>query len=229
MQSQMRSRVVDVDAATERSYLVRVYGWMTAALAITGSVAMLTAQSEAATRFIFAHPGVFLGLFIVEVLLVLSLAMAVHRLSPAVAMAAFVAYAAINGLTLSAIFLIYTKVSIATTFFVAGGTFGAMAIWGATTKRSLDGLRNFAMMGIVGFFIASIVNIFMHSETVYWLATYVGVLVFTALAAYHTQKIRQMRMGATTQGTILGALMLYMDFINLFLFLLQIFGDNRRR
>jgi FtsH-binding integral membrane protein len=228
MESQMRARAVETDAASEREYLVRVYGWMTAALAVTGIVAMLTASSEAAMRFIFANRGVFYGLLIGELLLVMVLAAAVHKMSAAVATAAFVAYAAINGLTLSAIFIIYTKGSIATTFFVTGGTFGAMAIWGATTKRQLDGLGHFCWMGLIGLIIASIVNIFMHSETLYWLVTYAGVLVFVGLTAYDTQKIRQARLGASTQGAISGALMLYLDFINLFLYLLRLLGDRRR-
>src|SRR5262249_21540815 len=115
MESQMRSRVVETDAATDRAYLTRVYGWMTAALAVTGFVAMLTAQSEAATRFIFANRGVFFGLLIGELLLVMVLAAAVHKMSATLAMASFMVYAAVNGLTLSAIFFIYTKGSIATT------------------------------------------------------------------------------------------------------------------
>lgn len=228
MESQMRARVVERDVATDRAYLTRVYGWMTGALALTGAVAMLVSQSAAATQFIFTHPSVFLGIFVVEIVLVMSLALAIHKLSTPAAMACFLGYAAVNGLTLSAIFLIYTKASLATTFFVAGGTFGAMAIYGATTRRSLDGIRQFAIMGIVGFFIATVVNIFMHSAMLYWLATYIGVLVFTALSAYHSQKVKQLRLGATTKGSIAGALMLYLDFINLFLFLLQIFGQNRR-
>lgn len=124
--------------------------------------------------------------------------------------------------------MIYTKGSIASTFFVTAGTFGAMAIWGATTKRSLDGLGHFCWMGLIGLIIASVVNIFMHSETLYWLVTYAGVLVFVGLTAYDTQKIRQARLGATTQGAISGALMLYLDFINLFLYLLRLLGDRRR-
>src|SRR5437016_3079038 len=114
MESQLRARVVETDAATERAYLVRVYGWMTAALAVTGIVAMLTASSEAAMRFIFANRGIFFGLMIAEVLMVVVLAAAVHKMSAATATAAFVGYAALNGLTLSAIFMIYTKGSIAT-------------------------------------------------------------------------------------------------------------------
>src|SRR5262252_3151695 len=224
MESQMRARVVETDAASERAYLTRVYGWMTAALAVTGIVAMLTASNEAAMRFIFANRGVFYGLLIGEVLLVIVLAAAVHKMSAAAATAAFIGYAALNGLTLSAIFMIYTKGSIASTFFVTAGTFGAMAIWGATTKRSLDGLGHFCWMGLIGLIIASVVNIFMHSETLYWLVTYAGVLVFVGLTAYDTQKIRQARLGASTQGAISGALMLYLDFINLFLYLLRLLG-----
>ena len=228
MESQMRARVVETDVASDRAYLTRVYGWMTAALAVTGVVSMLTASSEAAMRFIFANRGVFFGLMIGEVLLVVVLAAAVHKMSAGLATLAFMAYAALNGLTLAAIFLLYTKGSIATTFFVTGGTFGAMAVWGATTKRSLDGLGHFVMMGLIGLIIASIVNIFLGSEMLYWLTTYAGVLIFTGLTAYDTQKIRQARLGATTQGAISGALMLYLDFINLFLYLLRLLGDRRR-
>ena len=228
MESQMRARVVERDVATDRAYLQRVYGWMSAALAVTGVVAMLTASSPSAMQFIFANRGVFFGLLIGELLLVMVLAAAVHKMSAGVATAAFMGYAAINGLTLSAIFLLYTKGSIATTFFVTAGTFGAMAVFGAVTKRELNGLGHFCWMGLIGLIIASVVNIFMHSEMLYWLTTYAGVLIFTGLTAYDTQKIRQARLGATTQGAISGALMLYLDFINLFLYLLRLLGDRRR-
>ena len=228
MESQMRARVVERDVASDRVYLQRVYGWMTAALAVTGVVAMLTASSPSAMQFIFANRGVFFGLLIGELLLVVVLAAAVNKMSAGLATASFMAYAAINGLTLSAIFLLYTKGSIATTFFVTAGTFGAMAVFGAVTKRELSGLGHFCWMGLIGLIIASIVNIFMHSEMLYWLTTYAGVLIFTGLTAYDTQKIRQARLGATTQGAISGALMLYLDFINLFLYLLRLLGDRRR-
>jgi FtsH-binding integral membrane protein len=228
MESQMRARVVERDVASDRAYLQRVYGWMSGALAVTGVVAMLTASSPAAMQFIFANRGVFFGLLIGELLLVMVLAAAVQKMSAGVATAAFMVYAALNGLTLSAIFLLYTKGSIATTFFVTAGTFGAMAVFGAVTKRELNGLGHFCWMGLIGLIIASVVNIFMHSEMLYWLTTYAGVLIFTGLTAYDTQKIRQARLGATTQGAISGALMLYLDFINLFLYLLRLLGDRRR-
>jgi FtsH-binding integral membrane protein len=228
MEWQAQARAAESDLAAERTHLVRVYGWMTAALALTGIVAMAVASNESAIQFIFANRAVFFGLLIGELLLVMVLAAAVQRMSAAVATLAFLFYAAMNGLTLSAIFLLYTRGSIATTFFVTGGTFGAMALYGATTKRSLDGLGHFCWMGLIGLIIASLVNLFLHAPMLYWLTTFAGVIIFVGLTAYDTQKIRQARLGATTQGAIRGALSLYLDFINLFLYLLRILGDRRR-
>ena len=157
----------------------------------------------------------------------------VNRMSPAIAMGAFLFYAALNGLTLSVIFLVYTAESIGLTFFITAGTFGAMCIYGATTKRDLTSLGSLCFMALFGLILASVVNIFWHSSGLYWVVTYAGVLIFVGLTAYDAQKIKQMH-AAGMEGTdqdrkaaILGALALYLDFINLFLYLLRIFGRRK--
>ena len=172
---------------------------------------------------------VFYGLLIAELAMVWGFSALVNRISTVAAGAMFFTYAIMNGLTLSIIFLAYTSESIASTFFITAGTFGAMSAFGYVTKRDLTGVGSFAMMGFFGLLIASVVNIFLQSTMIYWLTTFVGVIVFTALAAYDTQKIKQLDVGgeAGDKGAIHGALILYLDFINLFLFLLRLLGRRK--
>jgi FtsH-binding integral membrane protein len=145
----------------------------------------------------------------------------------------FVGYSALTGLTLSVIFLVYTAESLATTFFVTAGTFGLMSAYGYVTKRDLTGLGSFLMMGLIGMVLASVVNMFFNNSTVYWITTYIGILIFVGLTAYDTQKIKQMSAlglegGEMEQkGAIMGALRLYLDFINLFLLLLRLMGNRK--
>jgi FtsH-binding integral membrane protein len=221
-----------IQAETQR-FMVKVYGWMCLALFITGLMAMYTASSEAMLGIILGNRFVFFGLLIVEVIAVGSLAAMVHRMSASTATLLFVGYSLLNGLTLSVIFLVFTAESIASTFFITGGTFGVMSLYGYTTKSDLSRWGNLLFMGLMGIIIASIANFFMKSEMLYWITTYIGVIIFVGLTAYDTQKIKNTNI-IGNEGTeedskeaIMGALTLYLDFINLFLFLLRIFGRRK--
>ncbi|UOQ76317.1 Bax inhibitor-1/YccA family protein [Hymenobacter sp. 5516J-16] len=227
-------RISAEDAARiQGAFMQQVYGWMAGALALTGGVAMLVASSEVALEFIFNHIGVFLGLFLVEVLLVSFLSRKALEWSVGVTSGVFMAYAVVSGVTLSVIFLAYTMGSIASTFFITAGTFGVMSLYGYFTRTDLSRWGNILMMGLIGLILASVVNLFLHSEVLYWVATFVGVIVFVALIAYDTQKLKMLAfMGLEDEATdrkaaVLGALILYLDFINLFLLLLRIFGRRR--
>ena len=217
----------------ERTFVSKVYGWMAIALVITAFVAMAVASSEAAAKLILANRGLFYGLLIGEVVLVIALTAAIGRMSATTATVVFVIYAAANGVTLSLIFLVFTAESIASTFFVTGGTFGAMSLYGYYTKRDLTSIGNLCFMALIGLIIASLVNLFLMNPMLYWVTTYVGILIFVGLTAYDTQKIKRIAMAgieegdAAQKGAILGALALYLDFINLFLLFLRLFGRRR--
>jgi FtsH-binding integral membrane protein len=221
----------DVDT---RTFLQRVYVFMSLGLATTGLVALATASSPAAMGFVFGNRLVFFALMIAELLLVLAFAPVAARVSAATASAMFFGYAALSGVTFSAIFLRYTAGSIGGTFLVTGGMFAALSAYGALTKRDLASLGSFCMMGLIGLVIASVVNIFLGSSMLYWLTTFVGVIVFTGLTAYDTAKLRTLQQAgagreAVTKAALQGALILYLDFINLFLMMLRILGGGRRR
>lgn len=211
--------------------MARVYGWMTLGLVVTGIVALLTATSPFLLNLVFGNPLIFFGLLIVQVGLVITISAAIQRLSTGVAATLFLVYAALNGLWISGIFLYYTTASIASTFFIAGGTFGLMSIYGLTTKRDLTKIGNLAFMALIGIILASLVNFFLNSTTIYWIVTYIGIVVFIALTAANTQKIKRWNASASQSSVgrlaVLGALTLYLDLINLFLFLLRIFGRQR--
>jgi hypothetical protein len=206
---------------------------MTAGLALTALASILTLSSEAALQLIFGNRLVFYGLIIGELGLVIAMSAAINRISAATATLMFLAYSALNGVTFASIFLIYTRSSIASTFLVASGTFAAMSLYGYATKRDLTGWGSFLFMGLIGIVIASVVNIFLHSEMITWVTTYLGVFIFVGLTAYDTQKIKMIGQGGFADGdsqrkaAILGALTLYLDFINLFLMLLRIMGNRR--
>ena len=222
----------DISEVASRTFLARVYLFMSLGLAVTGLVAMAVASSPAALNFVFGNPIVFYGLIIAELGLVVAFSAAVGKVSAGTATIMFFSYAALSGVTFSAIFLRYTAGSIAGTFFVTAGMFGALSFYGAVTKRNLDSIGSFAFMGLIGIIIASVVNIFLNSPMLYWLTTFAGVIVFTGLTAYDTAKIKAMaaESGTGDQQTKLalqGALTLYLDFINLFLMLLRIFGRRR--
>ncbi|MFV9505950.1 MAG: Bax inhibitor-1 family protein [Oscillochloridaceae bacterium umkhey_bin13] len=220
------------DALRQQGVMTQVYAWMTAGLLVTGAIAMFVASSPALIAAIFGNMFVFFGLIIGQLAMVWFLSARVMSLSPGVATAIFLAYAALNGLTLAIIFLAYTATSIASTFFVTAGTFGAMSAIGYFTKRDLSGMGGFLLMALIGLIIASIVNIFWANSTLYWIITYAGVLIFVALTAYDTQRIKRMVAEVRDEQSerrvaIYGALTLYLDFINLFLYLLRILGDRR--
>ncbi|MDX5319934.1 MAG: Bax inhibitor-1/YccA family protein [Bacteroidota bacterium] len=219
--------------AEQASFISKVYGWMGVGLLLTGLVAWYTAQSEAMLQFIFGNQIVFFGLILGELALVGVLAGLVRRMSALTTTLIFLFYSALNGLTLSFVFLVYTSESISTTFFVTSLTFGIMSAYGYFTKKDLTSLGNMMGMALIGIIIASLVNMFFHNEALYWIITYVGVLVFVGLTAYDTQKIKEMNI-IGNEGTdedrkeaIMGALTLYLDFINLFLMLLRLLGNRR--
>jgi uncharacterized protein len=216
-------------------FIRSVYNWMAIGLALTGFVAYFTAQNESLRQLIFSNSLVFFALVIGELVLVFSISARINRMSASTATALFVLYSALNGLTLSFIFLVYTSSSITSTFFVCAATFGACSIYGWMTKRDLTSMGGFMTMGLIGIIIASLVNMFVQSNGMAMIISYIGVLVFVGLTAYDTQKIKNMAItqpagigaGAIRKGAILGALSLYLDFINLFLMLLRILGGNR--
>jgi FtsH-binding integral membrane protein len=220
-------------AAETAAYMRKVYAFMAAGLGATALTALAVASSEAAIRFILLNRPVFYGLLLGELLMVWSFASLVHRMSAVGAGALFFAYAMVNGLTLSVIFLVYTMSSISTCFFVTAGTFGGMSIYGYLTRRDLTSVGNFMMMGLFGLIIASVVNVFLGSPMIYWATTFFGVLIFVGLTAYDTQKIKQLNVigNAGTdedhKEAIHGALILYLDFVNLFLYLLRLLGRRR--
>ena len=217
----------------KRTYITKVYAWMSAALIVTGAIAVLIARTPFILELLFSNSYIFIGLLIGEVLLVGVLAGLVKKMTASTAMIIFFAYAILNGVTLSSIFLIYTEASIASTFFICAGTFGGMSAYGYFTKRDLTSIGNLCLMGLLGLVIASVINLFFHNDILYWVTTYAGILIFVGLTAYDTQKIKQMNI-IGNEGTeedmkesIMGALTLYLDFINLFLNLLRIFGKRR--
>ncbi|MFZ0131265.1 MAG: Bax inhibitor-1/YccA family protein [Desulfobacterales bacterium] len=228
-QTQTQSQVI------VNSFLRSVYNWMAIGLALTGFVAFYVASSQTMQRIIFGNPIVFYGLIIGQLVMVFYLSARVQKMQASTATSLFVAYAALNGLTLSAIFLAYTSSSIASTFFVCAGTFVAASVYGYTTKKDLTSFGSFLFMGLIGIIIASVVNMFLRSSGMTMVISYIGVLLFTGLTVYDTQRLKNMALaqpadleaGVVRKGAILGALSLYLDFINLFLMLLRIMGDRR--
>jgi hypothetical protein len=221
-------------AAEQISFMNKVYMWMSLALVVTGVVAMYVASNIPLVKMIVFNKVIFYGLLIGELALVWYLSSAIESLSSTAATGMFLVYAAVNGLTLSVVFLVFTAESIASTFFLTAATFGIMSAFGYFTKSDLTAVGSFATMGLIGVIIASIFNMFMHSTMIHWIITYAGLAVFIALTAYDTQKIKDMNI-IGNEGTeedqkeaVMGALTLYLDFINLFLYMLQLFGDRRR-
>lgn len=213
-----------------KSFLPRVYLWMVAALLVTAAVAWTVFNSAALQQIFFSNPWITLALFVGQIALVVALSAAISKLSPAVATLLFFGYAALTGIVFSSIFLAYTQTSIASTFVATAGMFGVMSIVGLTTGMDLTKVGNIAFMALIGIIIASLINFFLQSQALYWVISIVGVLVFVALIARDTQKLKEMALKVdvnSEQGqktSLMGALILYLDFINLFLFLLRIFG-----
>lgn len=212
------------------SYMTKVYGWMFLGLTITAVVAFLMAGSPQVMTYLMTHRMLFLGLFLGELLLVGYLVVRVHKLSAATATLLFLAYAAVNGVVFSLLLLAYTGSSIASTFAITAGTFGVMSAVGYFTKQDLTSFGKLMFMGLIGIIIASLVNIFLQSSALYWIISYVGVAVFVGLIAYDTQKIKAYALiedqEMRKKGAIMGALALYLDFVNLFIMLLRLFGSR---
>ncbi len=232
----------DVDSLRNKDYAMstafpalmrKVFVWMTLALAITGLTAYGVATSPTILSLIFSSKVTFFGLIIAEFALVFAISGAINRLSLSTATMLFILYSVINGATLSSIFFAFSVATIGKVFFITAGTFGAMALVGYTTKTDLTSMGKLLFMALLGIIIASVVNMFVASSGLDLILSYVGVLVFVGLTAYDTQKIKQMCQAAPDAGesaqklALIGALSLYLDFINLFLYLLRIFGNNR--
>lgn len=232
MATNIETLITDSAAITQR-FIVKVYGWMCLALIITGLFAMSVADNQAVAEFIFSSKYIFYGLLILELLMVMGLVSMIERMSASTAVILFVLYSVVNGLTLSVIFFAYTTASIASTFFITAATFGVMSAYGYFTKRDLTSIGNILVMALFGLVIASIVNMFLDSEMLYWITTYVGIVIFVGLIAYDTQKIKGMAAAASSgeevekKAAIIGALALYLDFINLFLMLLRVLGNRK--
>lgn len=217
-----------------QAYMAQVYGWMTCGLLLTAFVAWYAGYNSAIQAFIFSSQLTFIGLIIVQLGLVFVISGMVNRLSGTAATSLFMLYSALTGLTLSVILLQYTGESIARTFVISAGMFAAMSFYGYTTKRDLSGFGSMLFMGLIGIVLASLVNIWLKSTALMWAITYIGVLVFVGLTAYDTQKLKAMGAQLSADDSdsfrkyaIVGALTLYLDFINLFLMLLRIFGNRR--
>ncbi|KPJ74989.1 MAG: hypothetical protein AMJ54_16130 [Deltaproteobacteria bacterium SG8_13] len=221
--------------AIVNSFVRSVYNWMAIGLSITGVVAFYVANNPTLLQLIYGNPIVQIGLFIGTLGMVFYISARIQKIQASTATGLFVLYSALMGAMLSFVFVLYTQTSIASTFFVCAATFVAVSIYGYTTKKDLTSLGSFMFMGLIGIIIASVVNIFLRSPAMHMIISYIGVIVFVGLTAYDTQHIKNMALtqpagldGAVIRkGAIMGALKLYLDFINLFLMLLRIMGDRR--
>jgi FtsH-binding integral membrane protein len=213
------------------AFLRSVYGWMCVGLGITAVTAFVIAASPDVVFAIARNRLLFWGLMIAQLGLVFTLSARVDRMSPGLASVLFIAYSALTGVTMSFVLLAFTATSVGTTFVVTAGMFGALAVYGTATSRSLAGLGPLLFMGLIGIVLASVVGIFWHSDALQFVISFIGVIVFTGLTAYDAQRLKAMALampsGHTTSYAIVGALALYLDFINLFLFLLRLFGNRR--
>ncbi len=224
-------RQVGARSAAINDALWVTYRWMALGLGVTGMVAMLTASSRSALELLLGNPILFYVLLAAQLGLVFGFGAAAQRASTAVVATMFFAYAALTGVTMSTIFLVYTASSIAGVFFVTAGSFAGLSAFGLMTKRDLSAIGRFAMFALIGLILASIVNIFLRSSGLQWLTSFAGVLIFGGLTAYDTQKLKELYATAEAEGNLplVGALTLYLDFINLFLFMLRLVGVGRSR
>lgn len=226
-------KAVEVASAESRKFLLNVYNWMTMGLALTGIIAFGVSRSEVLLRMFVYNRFLFFGLLIMQFVIVVALSAALRKIPAIVAIGAFFLYSALTGLTFSVLFLVYTGTSIAFTFIICAAMFGSVSVFGYITKMNLAGVGTFMYMGLIGLIIASVVNLFIESSMLYWLISYAGVLIFVGLTAWDTQKLKQvsyMQDFETEEGkkiAVMGALNLYLDFINMFLFLLRIMGNRR--
>ena len=230
---------VEIDAGL-REYMLRVYNYMASALTLTGIIAYFSANTPAIINTLYSlgpsgqvePTGLAYLVMFSPLAFVLALSFGINKMQASTAQTVFWAFAAIMGLSLANIFLLYTGASITRVFFITAGTFAGMSLYGYTTKRDLSGMGSFLMMGLVGIIIASVVNIFLASSALHFIISVIGVLVFVGLTAYDTQKIKSLYLEADgsevmTKKAIMGALTLYLDFINLFVMLLRLFGERR--
>jgi FtsH-binding integral membrane protein len=220
----------DIDEGL-RTYMLRVYNYMASALLLTGIVALGVAQSPALLQAIFGTPLQWV-VMLAPLGLVMFLGFRINQMSVTAAQATFWAYSALLGVSLASIFMVYTGASVARIFFITSAAFGGLSLYGYTTKRSLSGFGSFLVMGLIGLVIASVVNMFLKSSAMMFIISAVGVLIFAGLTAYDTQQIKEMYYESdgrdvAAKKSIMGALRLYLDFLNMFLMLLQLFGDRR--
>lgn len=235
MMEESRNIIYDQGTRTAQASLLRsVYVWMTLALVITGLVAGYVAKSAQLLTAIFSSSTPLWMLLIAEIGLVWYLSARITKISFMSATLLFILYSILNGVTLSCIFVVYTMTSIASTFLITAGTFGVMAVYGSITRSDLTRIGNICLMALIGIIIATVVNLFMHSEMMSMVISYIGVLLFVGLTAYDAQKIKRLlytnggEVNEMTQKiALLGALSLYLDFVNLFLYLLRILGDRK--
>src|SRR5215510_2681464 len=219
------------DSEVVVAFMRGVYGWMCGGLVITAVSAWLVASSPTLTAAIFGNRLLFWVLVLAQLGIVVALSARVDRIAASTASLLFLGYSALTGVTLSSILLVFTGESVFTTFVVTAGMFGALAIYGTITRRELSGLGQFLFMGLIGLVLASIVGLFWHNDAFQFLISFVGVIVFAGLTIYDAQRLKSMAFattaGPTSGATIVGALALYLDFINLFLFLLRLLGNRR--
>jgi len=221
------------ELTAQRTFMARVYGWMTIGMLATALVAMVIAGSKPLTNLFILNPGMRIGLIIASLVVALGLSFTIRSIPAVLAAGLFIFYSLLTGAMLSVVLLVYTSTSVASTFFITAGMFGSMSFIGYTTKKDLTTMGGYLVMALIGLVIASVVNIFMHSSGLYWLCTFAGVIIFTGLTAYDTQKIKE-SYAAGAYGTsafertaVYGAFVLYLDFINLFLYMLRLLGSRR--
>lgn len=223
----------EIAAAEQKqaAFMSKVYGWMFLALIVTGVVAHITSRSELILSLVFGSRLSFLALVLIQIGLVIGIGRLLHKISYPVAIMLFMLYAAITGLTFGSIFLLYSQQTIGVAFLSTAGLFGSMAAIGYFTKRDLSSLGTLLIVGLIGVVIASVANWFMQSDTLMWIITYVGLAVFLGLTAYDNQKLKHMALQldehSARNGSIYGALSLYLDFVNIFLFMLRILGGRK--
>jgi FtsH-binding integral membrane protein len=216
-----------------QGFLQRVFAWMFAGLAVTAISALAIGGNERLLATVTSNVALLIGIFVAQLALVIAISAGINRLSVPVATGLFVLYAALNGVIFAFVFELYTRESIFTTFLITAGMFGAVAVWGYTTKRDLSRMGTVLFMALIGLILATVVNFWVGGSTLYWITTYAGVVIFSGLTAVDMQKLKNFAAaGAESEqqeqrAAIVGALALYLDFINLFLFLLRIFGSRR--
>lgn len=230
-ETKISTKQYETTAVATNTLIRSVYIWMCTALLLTGATATLVAGSPRIMEIVFSSNIFFWGLLIAQFGLVWAISAKVNTFSLPTLSGLFMLYSVLTGVTFSVFFLAFTAESIASTFFITAGTFAAMSLYGYFTKSDLTKLGNLMLMALIGIIIASVVNIFLKSEMMYWIVTYIGVLVFIGLIAYDTQKIKALAYANDNEHTqklaICGALSLYLDFINLFIMLLRIFGQRK--